>query len=60
MLEDHAQAVADQPVESATDLLSASLGFGLEHTLETMIGDPFAFSTDIMDDNIEWDSFLQQ
>lgn len=50
----------DQHDKSATDTMSASLGFGLEHTLETMIGDQFAFGADIMDDDFEWDAFLQQ
>lgn len=49
-----------QQDQSTMDTMSASLGFGLEHTLETMIGDQFAFGTDLMNDDFEWDAFLQQ
>lgn len=42
------------------DAMSSSLGFGLEHTLETMIGDQMAFGTDFINDDFEWDAFLQQ
>lgn len=38
---------------------ATSLGFGLEQTLETMIGDQFSFGAEIMDDDFEWDAFLQ-
>lgn len=57
---DHPQVFEDQQSKSAMDAMSASLGFGLEHTLETMIGDQFVFGTDIMDDDLEWDTFFQQ
>lgn len=39
--------------------MSASVGFGLEQTLETMIGDEFAFGADITIDDSEWETFLQ-
>lgn len=57
----HPQGGEDQQINSMVDTIPASLGFGLEHTLETMIGgDQFAFGTDIMNDDFEWDEFLQQ
>lgn len=59
--EHHLQGVEDQLEQSGSivDTIPASLGFGLEHTLETMIGDQFAFGTDIMNDDFEWDEFWQ-
>lgn len=58
----HQQGGEDQLEQSGSmvDTIPASLGFGLEHTLETMIGDQFAFGTDIMNDDFEWDEFWQQ
>lgn len=40
--------------------VSGSVGFGLEQTLETMIGDEFAFGMDVMNNDSEWDTFLQE
>lgn len=54
------QGDEDQQSQSMLDAVPASLGFGLEHTLETMIGDEFAFGTDIMNDDFAWDEFWQQ
>lgn len=58
--EDYPLGGEEQQGTGAMDAMSASLGFGLEHTLETMIGDQFAFDTDMMGDDFEWDAFLQQ
>lgn len=57
---DRPQGGEDQQSKSMVDAIPASLGFGLEHTLETMIGEQFAFGTDIMNDDFEWDEFWQQ
>lgn len=59
-LEIYSQGGGNQQGMSAMDTMSASMGFGLEHTLETMIGDQFPFGADVMDDDFEWDAFLQQ
>lgn len=60
LLGNRPQGGEDQQSQSMVDAIPASLGFGLEHTLETMIGDQFAFGTDIMNDDFEWDEFWQQ
>lgn len=58
-LEDHLQGSEAHQSKSPMDAMSASLGFGLEHTLETMIGDQFAFDTEFTGDDFEWDTFFQ-
>lgn len=58
--ENHPQEGEDQQGKSVMDAMPASMGFGLEHTLETMIEDQFSFGTDIMSGDLEWDTFLQQ
>lgn len=58
-LVEHPHGSENQTSKSPMDAMSASLGFGLEHTLETMIGDQMAFGTDLMNDDFEWDAFLQ-
>lgn len=57
---DQLQGTDIQQSKSAMDATSTSLGFGLEHTLETMIGDQFVLGTDVIDDDLEWDTFFQQ
>lgn len=54
------QRSENQQGKSPMDAMPSSLGFGLEHTLETMIGDQLAFGTDFINDDFEWDAFLQQ
>lgn len=56
---EHPHGPDGQTGKSPMDAMSASLGFGLEHTLETMIGGQMAFGTDLMNDDFEWDAFLQ-
>lgn len=58
-LVEHPHGPDGQTGKSPMDALAASLGFGLEHTLETMIGDQMTFGTDLMNDDFEWDAFLQ-
>lgn len=55
----HPQGGEYQQDKSVMDAMPASLGFGLEHTLENMIGDQFGFGTDIVGDDFGWDTFLQ-
>lgn len=57
--DDHPQTGDDPQIKGMMDTMPASMGFGLEHTLETMIEDQFAFGADIMND-FEWDHFWQQ
>lgn len=60
MFGDQVQGTDIQQSNSAMDAMSASLGFGLEHTLETMIWGQFGFGTGFTDDDLEWDTFFQQ